>query len=216
MKILAFDTSTSVGSIALSVGKNIIAESSIYSPKTHSETLLPTIDKILKKAKILIHEIDAIAISIGPGSFTGLRIGLSTAKGICFGLKIPLIPICTLMSLANNVQKIPKNRKICPVLDAGRGNFYSAIYSSNLDEILKPNLFTKEELLNQINSDTIFVGQNIEGLQNEFYLNEPTAASLVDIIHKKDLKPVYDYNQIANLQPMYIRKSSAEERFHKI
>lgn len=216
MKILALDTSTSAGSVAISDGKNIITEYSPNSEKSHSETFLPMIDKILKMVKFRIQEIDAIAIAIGPGSFTGLRIGLSTAKGFCFGLKIPLMPISTLMSLANNATKISKNQKICPFLDAGRGNYYSALYSSNLDEIMKPTLFTMQELVNQKKSDTILVGQNIKGFQNEFYFSEPNATSLIDIVYKRNFSLDYDYNQIANLQPLYIRKSSAEERFHKI
>ncbi len=226
MKILALDTSTTFGSIAISSDKTIIAEYSIKSYKTHSKTLLPNIDKMLKETGIHINEINAVVVAIGPGSFTGLRIGLSTAKGICYGQKIPLIAISTLMSLANNITFANKN--ICVLLDAGRSQVYSAIYSSELDELINPQLFTVEELINSIKEEVVFVGPCIDNLKDELnagvkvyykiapsHLNYPRAASLIDILFKKNIKLSYDYQYIANLQPFYIRRSSAEE-YYKI
>jgi len=224
MKILALDTSTTFGSIAISSDKAIIAEYAVKSHKTHSKTLLPSIDKMLKETGIHINEINAIVVANGPGSFTGLRIGLSTAKGICYGQKIPLIAISTLMSLANNVTFANKN--ICVLLDAGRSQVYSAIYSSELDELINPQLFTVEELINSIKEEVVFVGPCIDNLKDElnagvkvyykiapFHLNYPRAASLIDILFKKSIKLSYDYQYIANLQPFYIRRSSAEEHY---
>ena len=224
MKILALDTSTTYGSIAISEEKRIIAEHTLNSMKTHSETLLPNIDEMLKETETNINEIDAIVVANGPGSFTGLRIALSTAKGICYGQKIPLIAISTLMSIANNV--VVTNQNICALLDAGRGQVYSAIYSSQLDELINPQLFTLSELANCIKDEVIFVGPFIENLEQKLdsiikvkfqiapsHLNYPRAASLIDILFKKNIKLSYDYKSIANLQPFYIRRSSAEERF---
>ena len=224
MKILALDTSTTFGSIAISSDKTIIAEYAIKSRKTHSKTLLPSIDKMLNETGIHINEINAVVVANGPGSFTGLRIGLSTAKGICYGQKIPLIAISTLMSLANNVTFANKN--ICVLLDAGRSQVYSAIYSSELDELINPQLFTVEELINNIKEEVIFVGPCTDNLKNELnagvkvyykiapsHLNYPRAASLIDILFKKSIKLSYDYQYIANLQPFYIRRSSAEEHY---
>ncbi|MEA3475978.1 MAG: tRNA (adenosine(37)-N6)-threonylcarbamoyltransferase complex dimerization subunit type 1 TsaB [Candidatus Cloacimonadota bacterium] len=224
MKILALDTSTTFASIAISSDKTIIAEYSIKSHKTHSKTLLPNIDKMLNETGIHINEINAVVLAIGPGSFTGLRIGLSTAKGICYGQKIPLIAISTLMSLANNVTFVNKN--ICVLLDAGRSQVYSAIYSSELEELINPQLFTVGELINSIKEEVIFVGPCIDNLKDELnagvkvyykiapsHLNYPRAASLIDIVFKKSIKLSYDYQYIANLQPFYIRRSSAEENY---
>ena len=224
MKILALDTSTTYGSIAISEEKRIIAEHTLNSMKTHSETLLPNIDEMLKETETNINEIDAIVVANGPGSFTGLRIALSTAKGICYGQKIPLIAISTLMSIANNV--VVTNQNICALLDAGRGQVYSAIYSSQLDELISPQIFSIDGLANCIKNEVIFVGPFIENLKQKldsiikvkFYiapnhLNYPRAASLIDILFKKNIKLSYDHQSIANLQPFYIRRSSAEERF---
>jgi tRNA threonylcarbamoyladenosine biosynthesis protein TsaB len=219
MKILALDTSTSFSSLALSNGREIIVEYLLNTPRTHSVTLLPMIDKILRETETRIDEINAIAVANGPGSFTGLRIGLATAKGICYGQKIPLVAIPTLMSLANNI--VHSGRNICAILDAGRGSVYAAVYSPQLNELIQPQIFTNGEFSKQI-KDVILVGPCIDKLdisiRNNFqltssHLNYPRAASLIDIIYKKDIKLNYDYQYIANLQPFYIRKSSAEEHF---
>ncbi len=224
MKILALDTSTTYGSIAISEGKRIIAEYTLNSIKTHSETLLSHIDEILKEAETNINEIKAVVVAIGPGSFTGLRIALSTAKGFCYGQKIPLIAISTLMSIANNVAFVNKN--ICALLDAGRGQVYCSVYSSQLDELINPQIFTLDELTNCINNEVIFVGPFMEKLEQKLdtiikvkfriapsHHNYPRAASLIEIVYMKDIKLNYDYQYISNLQPLYIRRTSAEERY---
>lgn len=228
MKILALDTSTTYGSVALSKEEKIIAEYTLNSNKTHSERLMPIIAQLLKSSELTINEIDAVAVSIGPGSFTGLRIALATAKGICYGQRIPLIPISTLMSLANNVSG--GDGFICVLLEAGRKQFYGALYTPSLVELIPPGLFYLDELVKNIPEQAaklVFVGPNIDKYKKEItsstrwrtdyqiappHLNYPRAASLIDITLKNNKKPVYDYQFMANLQPFYIRRSSAEEK----
>ena len=126
MLILSIDTSTLVSSVAVASEEKLLAELTTQTRLTHSETLLPHIAEVLKLAGIERQQLDAVAISIGPGSFTGLRIGLAAAKAICYALNIPLVTIPTLEVLA---ARFPiAETKICAMLDAQKGNAYRAIY----------------------------------------------------------------------------------------
>ena len=126
MTILAIDSSGLVASTALYVDGQIRAEYSVNFKKTHSETLLPMIDEIMSMTKTEKNELSAIAIAAGPGSFTGLRIGSATAKGLGLALSIPLIPVPTLEGLA--YQAMEANGVICPMMDARRAQVYTAMY----------------------------------------------------------------------------------------
>ena len=103
MKILAFDSSGLVASVAVLEEERMIAEYTVNYKKTHSQTLLPMLDEVVKMTELDLHEIDAIAVAAGPGSFTGLRIGSATAKGLGLALDKPLVPVPTLEGLAFNL-----------------------------------------------------------------------------------------------------------------
>ena len=126
MKILALDSSGLVASAAIVEDDVLIAEYTTDYKKTHSQTLLPMLDEIRQMIDLELHTIDAIAISAGPGSFTGLRIGAATAKGLGLALKKPLIHIPTVDGLAYNL--CYTDRIICPIMDARRGQVYAGIY----------------------------------------------------------------------------------------
>ena len=119
MKILAIDSSGLVASAAILTEENLIAEYTVNYKKTHSQTLLPMIDEIVRMAEVDLKEIDAIALAEGPGSFTGLRIGSSTAKGLGLALGKPIIGVSTLKALAYNL--FGTDSLICPMMDARRG-----------------------------------------------------------------------------------------------
>lgn len=167
MKVLGIETSTQAGSIALIDEEEIISEYSYQGPLEHSAWLMPAIDKLLKDANLSCQDIEGIAISSGPGSFTGLRIGISTVKGLVQGLKIPVVGISTLDSLACN---LPYTEKIiCPVLDARKKEVYTALYKIDIsvqvatDERLTDYLvISPQKLIEMISQPTIFLGSALK------------------------------------------------------
>ncbi len=126
MKILALDSSGLVASVALTEDDDLIAEYTVQYKKTHSQTLLPMLEEIRKMVELDLKEVDAIAVAAGPGSFTGLRIGSATAKGLAFALEKPIIPVPTLDGLA--YQMYGTDALVCPIMDARRNQVYTGIY----------------------------------------------------------------------------------------
>lgn len=129
MRILALDSSGLVASVAVveddGNDQQILAEYTVNYKKTHSQTLLPMLDEIAKMTELDMNSLDAVAVAAGPGSFTGLRIGSATAKGLGLALKKPLIAIPTLYGLACNLWG--SEQIICPIMDARRGQVYTAV-----------------------------------------------------------------------------------------
>ncbi len=220
MIILAIDSSNSSGSIAI-IKKNDLVFSSFFNIKiTHSETLMPEIHRALSLCNLLTSDLDAIAIAQGPGSFTGLRIGLATAKGIAFAHEIPLIPISSLKIVAMNYYGISKD--ILVMQDAKMKEVYIALYDSKLNEIIPPTCIKPCDVANLIKNPTIAVGSGIDiykdTLQDNPYIeinnilekNLAKAESMFSIIHIENIHPSFDFDFNSKLQPYYIRKSQAE------
>ncbi|PIU67760.1 MAG: tRNA (adenosine(37)-N6)-threonylcarbamoyltransferase complex dimerization subunit type 1 TsaB, partial [Armatimonadetes bacterium CG07_land_8_20_14_0_80_40_9] len=132
MLILGIDTSQSLVSLAILSEERLWAEYSFFSSKTQLKRLIPTLKKVLEDAGLTVRELEGIAISLGPGSFTGLRLGLATAKGLAQGLNIPLVGIPSLDVLARNL--LFAQDLICPILDARRKEVYTAIYRSKMSD----------------------------------------------------------------------------------
>lgn len=128
MKILAIDSSANVASAAIMTEGVLVAEYTVNHKKTHSQTLLPMIDEIVKMSETELSEIDAIAIAAGPGSFTGLRIGAATVKGLALALNKPVIGVPTVDALAYGV--ISRDAVIVPLMDARRAEVYTGIYEN--------------------------------------------------------------------------------------
>ena len=126
MRVLALDSSGIVASVAVVEDDILVAEYTVNYKKTHSQTLLPMLDEIVKMTELDLDTIDAIAVAAGPGSFTGLRIGSATAKGLGLALKKPLVEIPTVDALAYNLYD--SRALICPIMDARRGQVYAGIY----------------------------------------------------------------------------------------
>lgn len=126
MKIIALDTSGLVASVAIIEDQTLIGEYNVQYKKTHSQTLLPMLDELRKMVELDLESVDAIALAAGPGSFTGLRIGSATAKGLCFAMDVPVIEIPTLDGLACNLYGTDK--LVCPLMDARRNQVYTGIY----------------------------------------------------------------------------------------
>jgi tRNA threonylcarbamoyladenosine biosynthesis protein TsaB len=136
--ILNIETSTTVCSVALAKGEELIAIKEENKGYTHAEKITHFIEDVFKQSGKKYSELSAIAVSSGPGSYTGLRIGVSTAKGLCYALDIPLISVNTLKALAQSIKSITVSEKnlLCPMIDARRMEVYCSVFDSSLNEIL--------------------------------------------------------------------------------
>ena len=224
MPILAIETATLVSSVALATEDTLLAEITLQTKKTHSELLMPHIDKILAMAEVSKAEIKAVAVSVGPGSFTGLRIGLATAKTLAYALKVPLIGVPTLAALAYGC--LVPGVILAPMLDAQKGNVYQAVYKwhgGELTEIMPPTVMHIDEALRNLseyNTPVILLGeaavlhrQEIQKIGNHLVLAPPhliiqRAGSVATLGHAL-LKAGIQHDVMA-LEPLYIRRSEAE------
>jgi tRNA threonylcarbamoyladenosine biosynthesis protein TsaB len=146
--ILNIDTALDAGYISLADSGRVLAYAINEAPKDHAAWIQTAIGKLIREAGRRVADLDAIGVSIGPGSYTGLRIGLSTAKGLCFALNIPLITVNTLEIMAfatvheiktNDPSLLTQNFLICPMIDARRMEVFAAVYNQELDEIYEPH-----------------------------------------------------------------------------
>jgi tRNA threonylcarbamoyladenosine biosynthesis protein TsaB len=211
--ILSIETSTTNCSVSLSKnGKLLVVKEDYDKNYSHAERLHVYIKDVLKYAKVSAKDIDAVAISKGPGSYTGLRIGVSAAKGLCYALDIPLISIPTLESLAHQVTT--NNGVIVSMLDARRLEVYSAVFDSNYQQIRE----TIAEILNEDsfskylqNGDVYFIGNGVEKTkrlishQNAIYIDDklPSAKELGNIAFNK--YKISDFEDVAYFEPYYLK-----------
>lgn len=165
MKLIGIDSSGLVASVAIMEDNKLVAEYTINNKKTHSQTLLPMLEEIVKTADLDMKEIDAIAIAAGPGSFTGLRIGSATAKGLGLALKKPIVPVSTVDALAYNLYGT--DCLVCPIMDARRNQVYTGIYefAENEFHVIKEACAVPieeiTEALNETGRKVIFLGDGV-------------------------------------------------------
>lgn len=195
MRILALDSSGLVATVAILEDERTVAEYTVNYKKTHSQTLLPMLDEIVRMTEFDLSTVDAIAVAGGPGSFTGLRIGAATAKGLGLALQKPLIHIPTVDALAYNLYG--NEGLICPMMDARRNQVYTGLYRFEKGEfavVEKQMAISVEELiqkLNQYGETVTFLGDGVpvyqeqleKGLTTEHFvapahLNRQRAASV--------------------------------------
>lgn len=223
--ILTIDSSSLVATVGVVDENVVIAEYTVNLKKTHSQTLLCMIDEIFKMTNIDKKSIKAIAVTNGPGSFTGLRIGAATAKGLALALDIPVIGISTIEVMAYNYNHC--NKLICPIMDARRNNVYTGLFkceSETLETLLEPCAISLDELISkikEIGKEVIFLGDGVdtfkkyidENLVLEHYyakqqLNRQRAATLGSMANEK-----YSMGKIEsadNFAPVYLKLSQAE------
>ncbi len=218
--ILALDTSSTYGSIAIYSSGKIKFSTYLDIKITHSERVMPQIDLGLNHSGLSLSDIDVICVSNGPGSFTGIRIGLATAKGLSMGHEIPLIPYNSLKVLANNLYM--HSHPILCMIDAKMQEIYGALFEPNLEEILKPMNIKPADFLSQIDREVIIIGDGstvykdiIEKSGINFslaslHLNAIQASSMISLFLREDIIPTYDFELISDLEPYYLRKSQAE------
>ena len=236
MRILALDSSGLVASVAVvedgAVDDQVIAEYTVNYKKTHSQTLLPMLDEIVKMTELDLHTVDAIAVAGGPGSFTGLRIGSATAKGLGLALEKPLIHIPTLEGLACNLCGIAD--VVCPIMDARRSQVYTGIYrfqEHKLVTVEAQMAVPMAEMIEKLNArgeEVVFLGDGVpvfgkiiqENLKVPYsfapaHVNKQRAAAVAALgeIYVKEGKIVTAMEHV----PEYLRVSQAErERAQKL
>ncbi|MBM3252476.1 MAG: tRNA (adenosine(37)-N6)-threonylcarbamoyltransferase complex dimerization subunit type 1 TsaB [Candidatus Omnitrophica bacterium] len=162
MRILGFDTSSGSFSIAI-LDNDKITEESFNCEKKLSSLIISSIERILKRKKVSLESIDAFAVGLGPGSFTGLRVGISTVKGLAMACAKPVIGISTLDILAANITR--ENRQICTIIDAKRNSVYYCFYRNNNEHLRKIGsygLIDIGELIKKIKEDTVFTGDGLD------------------------------------------------------
>ncbi len=221
MKVLGIETATLVCAAAVVENGNIISEKSFTEPNIHSEKIISVIDEVLKTAG----SFDAIAVSIGPGSFTGLRIGVSTAKGLAYSTGKPLVAVSTLEALVFNLisnRISDENDIVAALIDARRDEFYTGLYNirdNEINVILEPQALRFREILSKLsNAKVAFVGDGVRkfrqlietnnnGSENlKFYPDRINfcSASSVAFIGEKLLKSGVT-ETITELEPVYIK-----------
>ena len=231
MKILAIDCSAKAVSVALSQDNKLIAESFLNIKLTHSETLMPMVNQVLDNAKLTLNDIDAFAVTAGPGSFTGVRIGISAIKGMAFGDQKPVYPFSTLMAMPL-VLNNGFNGVVCGLMDARRNQFYNALFKMENGEIIRltdDRLITADDLISELkefNCPILLMGDGAElfytlsGEDSAFTL-APESVRLqrasgiaVAAASGKNSPDAVTPNE---LQTVYLRKSQAErEREEKL
>ncbi len=224
MKILGIESSSLVASAAIVTDDELTAEYTVNFKKTHSQTLLPMIDEIVRMVELDLETVDAIAVAAGPGSFTGLRIGTATAKGLGLALKKPLIHVPTVDAMAFNLWG--SDGLVCPIMDARRGQVYTGLYHvrRGLEVVNEQCAMAMEELilcLEEFGEPVIFLGDGVPvnkgvieaKLRVPFDFapgshNRQRAASVAALGMEYLRKGVT--TGAADLVPDYLRKSQAE------
>ena len=228
MKVLGIDTSTSCGSIGLIDDGEVISDYLLNISVTHSERLLGAIEFVLREARCPIGEIDGWAISLGPGSFTGLRIGVSTVKGLAFATEKPVAGVSTLDVLASQIA--PTSYLICPILDARKQEVYTAFYrygdGSSLMRQSGYQAIRPDDLVKKIKEHTIFLGDGVKTYK-EFLINSlpslaifppaPLGVSHGSMVAKLgfELLQKGERLDLSTFAPIYVRPSEAEMKWQE-
>lgn len=226
MKILSITTSSPICGVAILEDNIPIKEINLNNGLTHSETLMPLISQILNETNLTLNDIDLLGVDIGPGSFTGIRIGVSTVKAFTDSLGIKAIGISSLEALSLNA---PQNNIICTLIDAKKGNCYNEIFEfTNGQSVVRRNAsfdnihdFLLE--LRNINPeyDMTFIGDGAIKNKDEILEVFPNSK----FVQNNNLSAVnvglyayayYSTNIFPNIQPLYIRKTDAEEKLKNV
>ena len=214
MKILCIDTSSNLCSTAVLEDTKLIKKIELNNGLTHSESLMPTINSLLNSLNLSLKDIDLIVTDIGPGSFTGIRIGVATAKAFSDSLNIPTIGISSLEVLA---YQIKENVLVCSTIDCKNDNCYFALYefkNGNYIEVESPCAKSKQEVLNLLNKNYAdknikFVGNGIPEKLTDFYLD------IYNLGIAGFKKFIENNNKGEKILPLYLRKPQAQRQLEQ-
>lgn len=231
MRLMAIDSSAKAASVCILEDENILGEFFINTKLTHSQTLMPMVDSLLESTQIKLKDIDAFAVSAGPGSFTGIRIGISIIKGMALALDKPCIAVSTLEAMAYNF--IGNNCTVISTMDARRNQVYNAIFKVSANKIsrltddraISIEELNKEIKLNYNKENLILVGDGAQLCYNSFDkigLSIALAAEHVRYQHASGVSMVAfnkaknnDFVSCDELIPIYLRQSQAERLRNK-
>lgn len=217
MKIVAIESSAGPASCAVLEDGRILASSMIHTGLTHSQTLIPMVDAMLRNANITFSSVDLLAVAAGPGSFTGIRIGVAAVKGLAFAQEKPCIGVSTLAAMARGVQGLPFSGTVCAVMDARCHQVYTALFDCHDGELTRMTddqaiaVAELEKKLLTLKNTILFVGDGAELCYNELVVRVPdvrlaparfryqnavgvaieAAASAKETVSAEKLMPVY-------------------------
>lgn len=213
--ILNIETSTTVCSVSISENDTLLASKEIDNGYSHAENLHVFIKELLTEINLNPNDLNAVAVSKGPGSYTGLRIGISSAKGLCYALNIPLISINTLQILANCIENKNEKYFYCPMLDARRMEVYTAVYDFNLNEDLPTEaLIVDEQSIEKYKKypSIYFFGDGmpkckelLSALPNANFIEEvkPSAKNMVNLSYQKIINKQFE--DVVYFEPFYLK-----------
>jgi len=199
MIVLSFETTSNEASVALVTDEEVLGTVICDPSQKHAQTVLPALETLLEKTKITFSDIDAIAVDIGPGSFTGVRIGTCIANAFAFAHQKPMIAVDSLRALYRQYRT--ENKTVCSLVDARNGNAYAAVYRND-DTVVEPCAVVIEPFAKALGKDVVFIG-DVEGLCTS--KQYPTA---VGVAKTALLIPREEWKREAH--PLYLRPSQAE------
>lgn len=218
--ILQIETSTTSCSVALAQNAKVLSHKSINQRNIHAEVITVFIDEIFAEKNLRFNELDAVAVSCGPGSYTGLRIGVSTAKGLCFSLDKPLIAVETLLSMASGfLSRFPNQTKekflLCPMIDARRMEVFTALFDQDLNRIQETSaaIITEESFGENLNQHKIIffgdgaakckavLGNHANAVFIDTFLNEATDMTLLAEAKFSQKQ----FEDVAYFEPFYLK-----------
>ena len=226
--ILSIETATANCSVALHHGGKLLELLELNQPNIHASQTFVFIQEVMNRTGFDFNALDAVAVSKGPGSYTGLRIGVSASKGFCYGLKIPLIGIGTLQNMALSAKEFAlKNgyHLLMPMLDARRMEVYSQAFDTDLNPIDAPNavVLNENSYSNYLNSKKVlFFGNGMEKAKNLLEKNSnsgflsqiiPTASNTGALAINKFLNN--EFEDVAYFEPFYLKEFVSQATFHK-
>ena len=228
MKVLGVNTSTIFGSVGLVDTDRVLGEYALNIPVTHSERLMTSIDRLLTDTKVPLEEIEGFSVTLGPGSFTGLRIGISAIKGFAFATGRPVAGVSTLEALALNAFNSAST--VCPILDARKKETYAALFraepSRRLKRLTPDMVISPRDLVEEIHGPVVFLGDGVEVYGDFLRRKIGRKASFVPpelnyvhgtVVARMGLKLILKGKtlDLANLVPHYIRRSEAEIKYEE-
>ena len=215
MRVLAVETSTLAGGVAILDGDRVVGEYLLDVRVTHSERLMVAIDRVLRDASISIGDLDGVAVAVGPGSFTGLRIGLGTVKGLVFGQSIPVVGVPTLDAMAAGIPF--SGLPVVPVLTARRNEVYTSRYRWDGARMRREGEYlaiSPAELSALLDEPVILVGDAATAIESPFARVAPVARRLPSpaVVGQLGIERLMRGETVAgaDLVPFYLRPSQAE------